>query len=291
MAEELIKQIQRDRLSYNYAHAAFHQEIKELNQPYWETKLLVNELRCLYDDPQRPLSEKQRESLDILFMDQERDGLGRQALGLTKQEQEEQRQAQEKTPRLIATIDDALQAKHDEVAQMVYSLRGADEPKDMLSIMQRRQEELFELQAGLAQQHLKYAGYVNEFTEVSLELMSTLREIMLEINLKADMDRHRAFDDYYCALADSLALRIKILRVTILSSTYDERLVEAMRSLRSILEARYADARKQLMVAEKQIQRYESMGKEFDTIAQAYFGLLDDIRATQDDIERINASK
>lgn len=60
---------------------------------------------------------------------------------------------------------------------------------------------------------------------------------------------------------------------------------------RSILEARYADARNQLRVAEKQMQQYKAMGKEFETIAQAYFGLLDDIRATQDDIERINTSK
>lgn len=106
-------------------------------------------------------------------MDQERDDLGRQALGLTRREQERERaHAGEETPRLTAAIDAALQAKHAEVAQMVSSLRGADEPPDldMVSIMQRRQEELFELQAGLAQQRLKYAGYVNEFSEASLSL-------------------------------------------------------------------------------------------------------------------------
>lgn len=56
---------------------------------------------------------------------------------------------------------------------------------------------------------------------------------------------------------------------------------------RSILEARFIEARTQLSFVQKKLQAYKDMGPEFETIAEAYFHLLDNIKATQDDIERI----
>lgn len=56
---------------------------------------------------------------------------------------------------------------------------------------------------------------------------------------------------------------------------------------RSILESRLIDARTQLSYAQRRLEKYQEMGPEFETLAEAYFKLLDDIQATQDDIDRI----
>lgn len=56
---------------------------------------------------------------------------------------------------------------------------------------------------------------------------------------------------------------------------------------RSILESRLIDARTQLSYAQKRLEKYQEMGPEFETLAGAYFKLLEDIQATQDDIDRI----
>ena len=54
-----------------------------------------------------------------------------------------------------------------------------------------------------------------------------------------------------------------------------------------MLENRYLEARSQLTFTEKKIQQYEDLGPEFETLVEAYIKLLQEIKATEDDIHRI----
>ena len=54
-----------------------------------------------------------------------------------------------------------------------------------------------------------------------------------------------------------------------------------------MLESRYFEVTSQLSFVEKKIKQYQDLGPEFETLVNAYFKLLQEIKATEDDIHRI----
>ena len=50
------------------------------------------------------------------------------------------------------------------------------------------------------------------------------------------------------------------------------------------------EAKTQLSFTEKRLKAYRDLGPEFETLADAYFKLLDEIKATEDDIDKIKAN-
>ncbi|KAI9278414.1 HAUS augmin-like complex subunit 4 [Phascolomyces articulosus] len=158
---------------------------------------------------------------------------------------------------------------------------------DIVQLVQENQRALTRMRVQLPAKRELLNKLITRFVKITLEVLDTVWAIIREFKCDDEEKKNASFDAYYCALTDSLLLRIKILHISTLLSTYDSDLVSALQSLRTILENRYLDARTQLSFAEKKIQAYQDMGPEFETLADAYFKLLEDIKATEDDIRRI----
>ncbi|KAI9492114.1 HAUS augmin-like complex subunit 4 [Zychaea mexicana] len=154
-------------------------------------------------------------------------------------------------------------------------------------MIQVKQQELTRMRIQLPAKRASLNKLVTRFVKITLEVLDTVWSIIREFKCDYEQTRNASFDAYYCALTDTLLLRIKILHVSTLLATYDTELVAALQSLRTILENRYLDARTQLSFAEKKLKAYQEMGPEFETLADAYFKLLEEIKATEDDIHRI----
>ena len=106
-------------------------------------------------------------------------------------------------------------------------------------------------------------------------------------------------------------VRFRVLKFTVLMSTYDPQTIEALRVIRyvagistitsilrwelltkisrdsQILEGLEKEARNRLHEYEKQLRTYASIGGEFETIAQTYLEVLRGIDTAKDDLKRM----
>ncbi|KAJ8654932.1 hypothetical protein O0I10_009327 [Lichtheimia ornata] len=264
-------------------------EICNDSKPYWEARLVLSKVESLMNDPIRSCtftSQERQEIVTILSSSSQpttrwkyyaQDIVGDNDANKQKVLQIPPRKQQE----LLDMVDAAMQAKYEQVMHLLGS--------DNIQLVQDKQQSLQQSRGRLILKRRMLTRLVNHYIKL---IIKTLKTVWLIIkSYEMDERKKETFTAYYCALTDTLLLRIKILRLTMLLKMYDADFVNALKSLSAIFRTRIDEARIKLSFAEKRIQEYDDLGPEMETIFAAYAGILDEIDKTEDDICKIRQSR
>ncbi|KAI7876189.1 hypothetical protein K492DRAFT_239920 [Lichtheimia hyalospora FSU 10163] len=264
-------------------------EICNDSKPYWEARLVLSTVESLMNDPIRSCtftSQERQEIVAILssscqpsnrrkYYAQdiicENDVNKQNVLQIPPRKQQE----------LLDMIDAAIQAKYEQVTHLFGS--------DTIQLVREKQQQLQQSRGRVLLKRRTLTRLVNHYIKIILQTLKTVWFIIKSYEM--DDRKKQVFTAYYSALSDTLLLRIKILRLTMLLKLYDADLVNALKSLSAIFRARIDEARIKLSFAEKRIQEYDDLGPEMETIFAAYAGILDEIDKTEDDICKIRQSR
>ncbi|KAG2214927.1 hypothetical protein INT45_005657 [Circinella minor] len=237
---------------------------REYIQPFFETRLLLSEIQSLISDPERSkvLTKEEKDYIEsILYRPISNEPPHRhyaeQVFGLTENDlQVTPKQIKNK---LNNEIDLAIKEKYQQVYNIasIYQpittdIIKEDEEDEIVKIVKNKQQSLSRMRVELPTKRELLNTLVTRFVKITLEVLDTTWYIIKEFKY-------------------SLLLRIKILHISTLLATYDNNLSMALKSLKSMLENRY----------------FEVTRPEFETLVNAYFKLLQEIKATEDDIHRI----
>ncbi|KAI9318021.1 hypothetical protein BX666DRAFT_1578241 [Dichotomocladium elegans] len=195
-----------------------------------------------------------------------------------------------------------LQVKHKSIVRII----GENINDDLVDWTETKQKELYQLRLAAVDTRMRLSRHVDHYVRASkwnmctcslvaykshrqatLEILDIVWLILKEFKCHLEEEKNKTFDIYYCTLAESLLLSIKMLHITTLMTTYDPQLTDALKSLRSILQARFNDTRTQLSFVQKRILDYQDLGADFVTLVNSYSTVLRDIQATEEDIGRI----
>ncbi|KAI7860998.1 HAUS augmin-like complex subunit 4-domain-containing protein [Circinella umbellata] len=308
---KITDQVKQDHYTDNFVHDSIINKMekfqREYIQPFFETRLLLSEIQSLISDPERSkvLTKEEKEYIEsILYRPISNEPPHRhyaeQVFGLTENDlQVPPKQIKNK---LNNQIDLAIKEKY----RQVYNIASIYQPTttttthiikeveqeekdddEIVKIVKNKQQSLNRMKVELPTKRELLNKLVTRFVKITLEVLDTTWYIIKEFKCDKELIRNESFDSYYCSLTDSLLLRIKILHISTLLATYDNNLSTALKSLKSMLESRYFEVTSQLSFVEKKIKQYQDLGPEFETLVNAYFKLLQEIKATEDDIHRI----
>ncbi|KAG0186048.1 hypothetical protein DFQ28_008380 [Apophysomyces sp. BC1034] len=196
-------------------------------------------------------------------------------------------------------IENALHADYENVARMItVEADGGLQPPPPVMIDKEESDALIRtithnradvnrLKIANIQQREILSDRVKQYFEIVVDILDTMQRIMEKYNDRYEQEKNKAFDTYQSTLTDALILKIKTLHVTVLNTTYSKNLVSSLQMLRSLLESQSQDTHGRLSAIEHQLQEYQDLGPEFETLRAAYERLLKDIQTTEDDIRRI----
>ncbi|CDS07001.1 hypothetical protein LRAMOSA09524 [Lichtheimia ramosa] len=260
-------------------------EICNDSKPYWEARLVLSKVESLMNDPIRSctFTSQERQEIVTLLSSPCQPSTRRKYYAQNIIDEKKQTVLQippRKQQELLDMIDTAMQAKYKQVIHLL----GSDD----IQVVQEKQQSLQQTRQRVLLKRRMLTRLVNHYIKL---IINTLKTVWLIIkSYEMDDQRKQVFMVYYGALTDTLILRIKILRLTMLLKMYDADFVNALKSLSAIFRARTDEARVKLSFAEKRIQEYDDLGPEMETIFAAYAGILDDIDKTEDDICKIKQS-
>ncbi|KAI8138252.1 HAUS augmin-like complex subunit 4-domain-containing protein [Fennellomyces sp. T-0311] len=298
-AETIVDRIQRDHFSNTFVRRDIEQKMNNFQQehiqPYLETRLLLSEIQSLINNPDRAkdLSGEEREYVESILYRPSNEAPHRHyaehVFGLT--ENDLSVPTVHVKDKLNKHVDLALQEKYNQVHRLASIYQESDTVNaDAVQLVEEKQQSLHRMRVNLPAKRALLTRLATRFVKITLEVLDTVWSIIKEFKSSEEQAKNRELDAYYCALTDSLLLRIKILHMSTLLATYDSQLASALRSLRALLENRYIEVKTQLSFTEKRLKAYHDLGPEFETLASAYFKLLDEIKATEDDIDKIKAN-
>ncbi|RUP46954.1 hypothetical protein BC936DRAFT_146332 [Jimgerdemannia flammicorona] len=112
------------------------------------------------------------------------------------------------------------------------------------------------------------------YLQILDKVLSSLWELLDEWISTQEIEKHRAFNNYFASIVDSVALKMKIFRITVLMNVYDANTARALELTRAVLESREGDVQRRLQVVEGQLRTFQKVGDEFENVVRGYMDVL-----------------
>ncbi|KAF8986127.1 hypothetical protein BGZ46_009238 [Entomortierella lignicola] len=114
-----------------------------------------------------------------------------------------------------------------------------------------------------------------------------LWEILVEFMVRYQLSEDLTFKEYFTQMIESVVLKLEILRISLQESVYDKDTVAQLTNVRETL-----DQKQQALISQTEhnsslLSQYQSAGKEFNMIVDAYADIMQRIEVVQDDIRRL----
>ncbi|SAL99646.1 hypothetical protein [Absidia glauca] len=197
---------------------------------------------------------------------------------------------------ITSILDEAIQTKYDKVGLLISQYHPGlgqvipiqqDTAHLLVSSVQQLSTKIQNSKFDLTSKKLMLSNEMILYVKVILELLDIIWLIIQEFKYKSEKEKNQTFDNYLGSMVDSLLLRIRSLHVTIMTATYDEGLVASLTSLRNMLNQRLDLATKEMAEQKKLLDNYQHMGPLFEKLRKAYGDVLEQIKAIEDDIQRM----
>ncbi|KAF9175755.1 hypothetical protein BGX21_002653 [Mortierella sp. AD011] len=112
-------------------------------------------------------------------------------------------------------------------------------------------------------------------------------EIVVEFMVQHQLVEDQTFKDYFAQMVESVVLKLEILRVSLQESVYNEDTVAQLTKARDILDQKHQALASQTQQNSALLHQYQSAGREFNMIVDAYADIMQRIEVVQDDIRRL----
>ncbi|KAF9361369.1 hypothetical protein BGX26_003881 [Mortierella sp. AD094] len=112
-------------------------------------------------------------------------------------------------------------------------------------------------------------------------------EILVEFMVQYQLVEDQTFKEYFAQMVESVVLKLEILRVSLQESVYNEDTVAQLTKARDTLDQKHQALTLQTQQNSALLHQYQSAGKEFNMIVDAYADIMQRIEIVQDDIRRL----
>lgn len=136
----------------------------------------------------------------------------------------------------------------------------------MLKDAQETKKKQLEAQQNLMEQTARYSCVLLE----SLEIMEELIEKHM---IEFQSEKYVLTQQSLKVQADALLLKIKSLYLEVLNETYTKETVPALKTISKHLDKQSEQVRSEIQSSRARINRYESVGQEFNNIVSEYTSL------------------
>lgn len=119
------------------------------------------------------------------------------------------------------------------------------------------------------------------------QTVSTLWEMIVEFRVRYQVEQDQTLMEYFSQLVESLTLKLEILKVTVQEHVYNKKTIAKLTTIRQEIDKRQESLTRQRHQNALLLDRYKSVGPEFDTIVQTYTDIMHRIDIVQDDIRRL----
>lgn len=134
----------------------------------------------------------------------------------------------------------------------------------------------------LKEQYTKYTTTLLE----SLQIMENLlQKHVIEIQNEQNVSRSQSLE----VQCDALYLKIKSLHLEILCETYNKETVPALKKISKELEAKSEQTENDIRASRLRLNRYESVGQDFNCIVNEYGKLRETIRQKKWTLDKLQS--
>ncbi|KAF9297828.1 hypothetical protein BGZ74_009626 [Mortierella antarctica] len=117
--------------------------------------------------------------------------------------------------------------------------------------------------------------------------MTVLWQIVLEFKMKHRLEQDTVFGEYYAQLVQCMALKMKLLKISVMSFVYDNETVQVLAEVRDNLREQEGQLQQKTQENAILLQKFQTAGKDFHMIVEAYANVMERIKVVQDDIRRL----
>ncbi|KAG0330654.1 hypothetical protein BG000_011613 [Podila horticola] len=117
--------------------------------------------------------------------------------------------------------------------------------------------------------------------------MAVLWQIVLDFKMKHRLEQDTVFGEYYAQLVQCMALKMKLLKISVTSFVYDSETVQVLAEARDNLREQERQLQQKTQENARLLQKFQTAGKDFHLIVEAYANVMERIKVVQDDIRRL----
>ncbi|KAF9210659.1 hypothetical protein BGZ59_009134 [Podila verticillata] len=117
--------------------------------------------------------------------------------------------------------------------------------------------------------------------------ITVLWQIVLEFKMKHRLEQDTVFREYYAQLVQCMALKLKLLKISVTSFVYDSETVRVFAEASDNLREQGMQLQQKTQENAILLQKFQTAGKDFHMIVEAYANVMERIKVVQDDIRRL----
>ncbi|CAI2171944.1 17875_t:CDS:10 [Funneliformis geosporum] len=194
---------------------------------------------------------------------------------------------------ILNSIESKLTEQCEDIAKLYYCLE--DTNSKLLStkafqldqVLKRKLEDLRMSKICLIENQIQLGERITTYLKVMKEILKNLWNVIEEFKYHHELEKNKAFNDYFSGLVRSIVLKLKVLRLQATLNVYDKETIESLNIIRMKLVEEENEKNALMKNLNNQLTEYQIIGDEFDQIIQTYLDILKEIEITQDDISRI----
>lgn len=157
------------------------------------------------------------------------------------------------------------------------------------SLTSSKLEELTKIKENIGENDQILKEQYTKYTSTLLESLQIMENLLQKHMIEIQNEQHVSKCESLEVQCDALYLKIKSLNLEILCETYTKETVPALKKIHKELVAKAEHVENDIRASQARLNRYESVGQEFNNIVNEYSKLRDAIKQKKWTLEKLKS--